>query len=240
MPEEGEMVGRAEPQLQPMPEDWNTAVCVVAHPDDVEYGPAAAVARWTGQGKALSYLVLTSGEEGIEGTPAEQAGPLREREELAAAPLVGVHDVEFLRYPDGVLADTAELRSDIARALHRRDPELVVLINHHPRWLFGGANTSDHQAAGEAVLNALRAEPLPALRRVAVADSPRSDHAVDVTGHVDTGLAALREHRAYLAALGGEDWSVDHVLGNAQRAGELLGVQQAVAFELITELRAAD
>lgn len=230
------MVDRTEPQLATMPEDWSTAVCVVAHPDDVEYGPAAAVARWTAQGKVVSYLVLTSGEEGIQGTPADEAGPLREQEERAAAPVVGVHDVEFLRHPDGALADTVELRSDIARALHRRDPELVVLINHHPQWAFGGANTSDHRAAGEAVLHALRAEPLPSLRRVAVADSPHIDHAVDVTGHVDAGLASLREHRAYLEALGGENWSVDHVVGNARRAGALLGVQHAVAVELITDL----
>lgn len=230
------MVQRAEPQLATMPEDFNTAVCVVAHPDDVEYGPAAAVARWTGQGKTVSYLVLTSGEQGIEGTPAEHAGPLREQEEREAAPLVGVHDVEFLRHPDGVLADTAELRSDIALALHRRDPELVLLVNHRPQWAFGGANTSDHRAAGEAALRALRAEPLPSLRWVAIADSPRIDHAVDVTGHVDAGLAALRAHRAYLDALGGESWSVEHVVGNANRAGDLFGVQHAVAVELITDL----
>ncbi|MBE9373614.1 PIG-L family deacetylase [Saccharopolyspora sp. HNM0983] len=222
-----------------MPEDWRTAVCVVAHPDDVEYGPAAAVARWTGQGKAVSYLLLTSGEQGIEGMPAAQAGPLREQEERAGAQRTGVHDLAFLRYPDGALVDTAELRANIARELHRRDPELVVLLNHHAQWAFGGANSDDHRAAGQAALGALRAEPLPSLRWVAVADAPGIDHAVDVTQQLETGLAALREHRAYLDALGGEQWSVDHVVGNARRAGELLGTQYAVAFELVTDLAAA-
>jgi len=40
--------------MEPMPEDWERAVAVVAHPDDLEYGAAAAVARWTGQGKHVA------------------------------------------------------------------------------------------------------------------------------------------------------------------------------------------
>jgi len=53
--------------MEPMPEDWNRAVAVVAHPDDLEYGAASAVARWTAQGKHVSYLLATRGEAGIAG-----------------------------------------------------------------------------------------------------------------------------------------------------------------------------
>jgi LmbE family N-acetylglucosaminyl deacetylase len=216
-----------------MPEDWSRATCVPAHPDDMEYGPATALARWTAQGKSVSYLLVSSGEAGIEGMVPAQAGPLREAEELAATPHVGVHDVEFLRHPDSAIQNTEALRADIARALRSRDPELVVIVNHHERWAFGGGNTDDHRNCGAAVLQAIRENPLPSLRWVAVADSPLRDHAVDIAETMEAGLASLREHRAYLASLGGEEWSVEHVVGNARAAGKLYGTRYAAAFELI-------
>lgn len=218
--------------LHPFPQQWTRAVCVMAHPDDMEYGPATAVARWIRQGKSVGYVFVTSGEAGIEGMSPERAGPLREEEERAAADRVGVRDLEFLRFPDSAIHDTGELRQAVADAVQRRDPELIVMLNHHDRWAYGGTNTADHKNAGNAVLGCVRERSFPGLRWVAVADSPHVDHAVDVTDTIDTGLAALREHRAYLEALGGERWSVEHVLGNARRAGELFGTDHAAAFEL--------
>ncbi|GGM42227.1 GlcNAc-PI de-N-acetylase [Longimycelium tulufanense] len=216
-----------------MPEEWSTAVCVLAHPDDMEYGPATAVARWTAQGKTVSYVFISSGEAGIQGMHPDQAGPLREREERAAAPHVGVEDLEFLHYPDFAIQNTPELRRDITQSLQRRDPELLMILNHHEQWAFGGSNSTDHRNAGNAVLQAIRENPLPHLRWVAVADSTNIDHAVDVTDTLEAGLAALREHRAYLEALGGELWSIQHVVSNARRAGKLFGTRYAAAFELI-------
>jgi len=54
-------------QLQIVPEDWNRAMAIVAHPDDLEYGAASAIARWTGAGKAVAYVIATDGEAGIDG-----------------------------------------------------------------------------------------------------------------------------------------------------------------------------
>ena len=82
--------------MEPMPEDWERAVAVVAHPDDLEYGAAAAVARWTGQGKYVAYVLATEGEAGIEGMAPDVVGPLRVEEERRSAALVGVTDVDFL------------------------------------------------------------------------------------------------------------------------------------------------
>ena len=82
--------------MEPMPEDWDRAVAVVAHPDDLEYGVASAIARWTGQGKQVSYLLATRGEAGIAGMPPADVGPLRVAEEKASAAVVGVSQVEFL------------------------------------------------------------------------------------------------------------------------------------------------
>src|SRR5262249_62302419 len=67
--------------MEPMPEDWERAVAIVAHPDDLEYGAAAAVARWTGQGKHVAYVLATRGEAGIEGMAPDVVGPLRVDEE---------------------------------------------------------------------------------------------------------------------------------------------------------------
>src|SRR5262245_44066690 len=89
-----------EVRMKPMPEDWDRAVAVVAHPDDLEYGAAAAVARWTGQGKQVAYVIASSGEAGIAGQDPVVVGPLREAEERRSAAIVGVSEVLFLGHPD--------------------------------------------------------------------------------------------------------------------------------------------
>src|SRR5205085_1076955 len=78
-------VTQTPPPCEPLPEDWQRALVIVAHPDDIEYGTAAAVARWTGQGKEVAYCLATRGEAGIDALPPDQAGPLPEAEERAAA-----------------------------------------------------------------------------------------------------------------------------------------------------------
>ena len=65
--------------LAPVPEDWEVGLAVVAHPDDMEYGASAAVARWTDQGKTVAYALVTAGEAGIDGLAPEECGPLRVR-----------------------------------------------------------------------------------------------------------------------------------------------------------------
>ena len=89
--------------LEPLDETWNRALVVVAHPDDMEYGGAAATSRWVKQGKQVAYCLITSGEAGIDGIAPEECAPLREAEQRAACAAVGVTDVEFLGFPDGML-----------------------------------------------------------------------------------------------------------------------------------------
>ena len=87
--------------MEPVPETWERAVAVVAHPDDLEYGMASAIARFTGQGKQVSYVLVTSGEAGIDGLAPGECGPLRREEQRRSAAAVGVDHVEFLGHPDG-------------------------------------------------------------------------------------------------------------------------------------------
>src|ERR1700704_2427710 len=100
--------------FEALPEDWTKALAVVAHPDDLEFGAAAAIARWTGQGKEIVYVLLTSGEAGIDGIAPAESGPLREAEQIESARIVGVSAVEFLGQPDGTIEYSVALRRLIA------------------------------------------------------------------------------------------------------------------------------
>ena len=96
--------------LEPLREDWQRALAVVAHPDDMEFGAAAAVARWTGQGKQVVYCMVTSGEAGIDGIEPDRSRVLREAEQVESARIVGVDVVQFLGLPDGILEYGVPLR----------------------------------------------------------------------------------------------------------------------------------
>lgn len=229
-----------------MPTDWTRALAVVAHPDDLEYGGAAAIARWTAEGKDVRYLLVTRGEAGIDTLPPAECGPLREAEQRAAAAEVGVDVVEFLDHPDGLIEHGIPLRRDITAAIRRHRPELLITGNFHETWPGGGYNMADHVATGRAVLDAARdagnrwlfpevGEPWTGARWLAVAASPRNSHAVDVGEHFDRGVASLAAHRAYLDALEGDMSDPGGFLRPIAAAdGALLaGATLATAFELI-------
>jgi LmbE family N-acetylglucosaminyl deacetylase len=228
--------------MQPMPEDWTRGVAVVAHPDDLEYGVASAVARWTGQGKQIAYLLATRGEAGIAGMPPDQTGPLRVEEERRSAALVGVSEVEFLDHADGLVEYGIPLRRDLAAAFRKLRPEVVITMSFELTWGEDGpVNHADHRAVGLAVLDACRdaanewvfpdAGPVCRdIRDAYVAASGNPTHFADVTATIDAGVASLREHRAYLEGLGG-DFDPDEFLRNmAGYVGLGAGCEYAVGF----------
>lgn len=228
--------------MDPMPEDWNRAVAVVAHPDDLEYGAASAVARWTAQGKHVSYLLATRGEAGIAGMAPDAVGPLREDEERRSAALVGVSDVFFLDHVDGLVEYGLALRRDLATVLRQQRPDIVITMNFELTWGDSGmVNHADHRATGLAVLDAVRdaanpwvfTEDGPAwdgIKQVYVAGVADPTHFVDVTDTIDKGIASLREHKAYLDGLG-RDLDVDEFLRNmAGYLGMAAGCEYAVGL----------
>lgn len=229
----------------PVPEDFDGALAAVAHPDDLEYGGAAAIARWTAQGRSVARLLATRGEAGIDTLAPAECGPLREAEQRAAAAEVGVADVEFLDHPDGLISYGVPLRRDIAAAVRRHRPEFVILANHRETWP-GGLNMADHRAVGAAAIDAVRdaanrwlfpelGEPWSGVRRVGVMSSPQSTHAVDTGEVFARGVASLAAHRTYLAALGGAMADPEAFLRSiAEAAGARLpSALLATAFELI-------
>ena len=232
---------------EPLPDDWSRALAVVAHPDDLEYGAAGAVARWTAEGRTVAYLLVTRGEAGIDTIAPAACGPLREAEQRAAAEIVGVETVEFLDHADGTIEYGPALRRDIAHAIRRHRPELVITGNHHDTWPGGNLNTPDHRAVGQAAIDAVAdggnrwlfpepgLDPWPGVRWVAVLGSPHAGHAVDIGASFDRSVASLRAHAAYLDALGGAMADPEPFLrGAAEEAGARLpGAALAAAFELI-------
>lgn len=235
-----------EQTLDALPEDWQRAIAVVAHPDDLEYGASAAIARWTEQGKDIRYVLATRGEAGIDSIPPEEAGPLRTAEQEASAAAVGVSVVEFLDHPDGLVTNGIDLRRDLAAAIRRHKPEVVIASNYRQRWGDTGPwNHVDHRELGAALPDAARdaanrwlftdaGEPWSGLQWIAFASSTAPTHATDVTMSFASGVASLECHRTYIDALGDPDFDPDTFLrGAASAAGPLLGVELAVTFELV-------
>jgi LmbE family N-acetylglucosaminyl deacetylase len=203
------------------PTDWERALVVAAHPDDIEYGAAAAVAVWTAAGKDVRYLLATRGEAGIAGMHPDESGPLREDEERRSAAVVGVTEVDVLDHRDGLLEHGPALRRDIAAAVRRHRPDLVVTMYGGPTWTppdatVGMLNTADHRALSQSALDAvadaanewifpdLEPEPWAGVRHIAVQEVGDPTHTVDVSGTIEQAVASLAEHRRYLAALSEE------------------------------------
>ena len=228
--------------MEPMPEDWDRAVAVVAHPDDLEYGLASAVARWIRQGRQVCYVLATAGEAGIEGMAPDVVGPLRQDEERRSAAVVGVTDVDFLGHRDGLVEYGVPLRRDIAAAIRKHRPDIVLTGSFDLTWGEDGpVNHADHRAVGLATLDACRdaanswlfpeaGAAWNGVKTMYVAASGNPTHFVDVSDTIDAGVASLREHKAYLDGLG-TDFDPDEFLRNmAGFIGLGAGVEYAVGL----------
>ena len=234
--------------LEPLDETWQRALCIVAHPDDMEFGGAAAVARWTGQGKQVVYCMVTSGEAGIDGLEPEECRRVREAEQVESARIVGVDQVDFLGLPDGILEYGVPLRRAITAEIRRHRPQVVITNNFRDIWSGRNLNQADHIAAGKATVDAVRdagnrwvfneqltngLEPWGGVRGVWAGDSPYATHAVDITETFEVGVASLRAHKAYIDGLGWENFDPAEFLEGLSRAvGQRLGVAHATAVEV--------
>ena len=198
--------------------DVARVLVVAAHPDDIDFAAAGTVASWTKTGTDVSYCVCTSGDAGgFDDTPRDQMAELREHEQREAAQQVGVRDLTFLRYPDGRVTPSLELRRDITRQIRQFRPNRLLAPSPEIWWRRIGASHPDHRAVGEAALAAvypdarnpfahpelLRAEGLdawtvPELWLMAAPDE-RQNHFVDITETIDSKIAALRAHRSQTA-----------------------------------------
>jgi LmbE family N-acetylglucosaminyl deacetylase len=225
-----------------------SALIIVAHPDDVEFSCAGTLARWARAGTRLCYVLCTSGDVGIAepGMTKERATEIREAEQRAAAEIVGAQEVVFLREPDGMLTATIELRKKLVREIRRFRPEVVISGDPTIVWVGNDyINHPDHRAAATAALDAifpaagqpnlfqeLEEEGLKAHkpRKVYVTGWEQDDIYVNVTETIDLKIAALRAHKSQM-----RDWDPEpSVKERAAERGKGKEMEYAEAFRVVT------
>lgn len=195
--------------------DTAQVMVVTPHPDDAEFGVAGTVARWVREGKEVVYVVCTNGDKGtsdVNMNPAKLA-KIREQEQLAAAKVLGVREVIFLRHPDQGLEDTYEFRKQIVRLIRMYRPETVVTSDPYRRYLWH----RDHRITGQVTLDAVYpyARNLPAypdlieeglmphkVKRMLFFGTEDANLRIDITETFDLKLAALRCHKSQIDQLG--------------------------------------
>jgi len=238
-----------EPQIE-APHDWRPGrfMVIAAHPDDSDFGPAATAALWIDAGSVGWLVCCTSGDAGAEdpGTDPLELAALREREQRAAAAVVGYAGVSFLHQPDGALANDLILREHLVREIRTFRPDAVLATD--PEAIFyadRGINHVDHRAAGIAAADAvypaarnpmafpwLARDGLAAhsVRRLYLFWSNVPTVYVDVTRTLDRKIAALREHASQIKE---PDRIDEWIRESAAEYGRKIGTAAAEALRLI-------
>jgi len=190
---------------------------VFAHPDDPEFFAGATFAKWAADGAEITFVVATSGDKGsaVPDMTSEKLVAMREVEEQNAADVLGVKEVVFLRYKDGELFPTLELRRDITRMIRMKKPDIVVTLDPTSWYSPRGINHPDHRAIGAATLEAVfptardrlnfiemerdeGLEPHKALT-VYIAGAVNPTVTVDVTDSIETKIKSLYEHKSQIS-----------------------------------------
>jgi LmbE family N-acetylglucosaminyl deacetylase len=249
----------AEQQLQPLESltEPLRIVVIAAHPDDIEFGTAGSVARWVEEGAEVTYVIVTDGSSGSNepGIVRQELVAQREKEQLAAAQVVGVSDVRFLGYPDGTLEATIDLRRDLTRIIREIKPDRVVCSD--PTTVFFGdgyINHPDHRAAAEAAVYATfpSSETRPIfpelleegyephkVKELFITLTPHATHFLDITGTMEKKIDTLRAHVSQLGAGEAFENGVNKwVREFSAEAGKQCGVTYAETFKVMTLFRA--
>lgn len=225
------------------------AMAIVAHPDDIEFGSVGTIARWVKAGATAAYVLVTSGDVGIAeaGMTKAKAAEIREAETLAAAKLVGVEDVTFLREPDGMVVNTLDLRKKLVRQIRRFRPEVIIAMDPTVMYTpMGGINHPDHRAVGEATMDAifpacsqpnlfqeLEEEGIFAcrVRKVYVSSRGEGDTYVDISSTIDLKIQALQAHVSQVGAMEGLEQRIRQF---AARNGTGKEMAYAEVFRVLT------
>jgi LmbE family N-acetylglucosaminyl deacetylase len=215
---------------------FERVLCVVAHPDDIDFGASGTIAYLVSQGCKVAYVMVTSGDAGGDDSKLSrrQRAAIRENEQRNAAMAVGVQSVAFLGYRDGLVESSLKLRKDIAQKIRAFKPDLVITQNPERNWERIYASHPDHMAAGDATIKAVYPDArnphaFPRLLRngymphtvpeVWVTGS-EPNMAVDITKYFKFKVAALSQHVSQIgdgAEL--EDRLKSWAVSNAEAAG---------------------
>jgi LmbE family N-acetylglucosaminyl deacetylase len=237
--------GKAPREPYAMAEGLRRILCISAHPDDNEFTIAGSVARWAREGRQVAFCLVTSGAAGTnEHTPSNEGlAPVRERESREAARILGVGEVIFLGYQDGVVEPTLELRRDLTRVIRRFRPDVVVSGDPTVRW-YGNEylNHPDHRAVASAALDAvfpsaetrvifpeLLAEGLEPhkVKEVLISGAVPPDIWLDIGDTLEVKCAALKAH---VSQVGPGEWVEGLLQGWAAETGARAGIKYAEAY----------
>ncbi len=242
------------PGLTPLEGPFTSVLCVVAHPDDIEYGTAAAVHHWVEEGASVAYFLLTRGEAGIDTMDPAEAAVVREGEERESARRVGVEAVEFAGWPDGAVEYGVALRREIAAAIRRHRPDLVVGQGWGEFFGPNMPNQADHRAVGLATLDAVAdagnrwlhrdladegLEPWGGVQVLAVAGAREPTHFVEVSEEeFEAAVHSLEAHEAYNVALP-DDFPKPRALISMilEGGGKAAGRERAWVAEVVIDRR---
>ncbi len=192
---------------------------ITPHPDDAEFGVAGTVARWVREGTSVIYVVCSTGDKGTSDAnmKPDELAEIREQEQLAAAKLLGVREVIFLRYPDQTLEDTPEFRKVLVRLIRTYRPEIVVTADPYRRYIWH----RDHRITGQVVLDAVFPYARDFLaypdlleqglqphkvKEVLLWASEDPDYRSDITDTFNIKIAALRCHKSQIDDNLPPDW----------------------------------
>ena len=234
------------------PLKFDRVLVVSAHPDDPDFGSGGTIAKLVKDGSRVTYVIVTDGSQGGE-DPKQKDSELvaiRQKEQKAAARVLGVNKVEFLGYKDGHLSPDLKLRHDIVRMIRKHKPELV--ITHLPGRVLDapmGGSHPDHLAVGEATMAAvypdsrnprafrgLLKEGLQPheVKEVWIPFWTSGNHLVDISTTLDQKFAALRKHKSQVAKPGRE-WDFEKFMRKRHReVGKKGGYRYAESFKRIT------
>lgn len=225
------------------------ALVIVAHADDIEFGPVATIARWIQGGAHVTYCIVTDSSAGSD-DPAitrEMLAAIREREQRAAAAAIGVQEVLFLGYPDGMVENTMALRKHLVKVMRQVKPDLLLTTD--PTMMFADGmdyiNHPDHRAVAQAAIDAvfpgvgnrnyfpeLMAEGFAPhkIQWIYLSFGAKPNYWVDISSTFDLKLEALRQHASQFKDF---DEMAGWIRGWAEMGGQMAGLPMAESFRVL-------
>lgn len=168
---------------------------IAPHPDDETIGCGGTICLHTKRGDCVTVVFLSSGELGLKHLTCEKAWAMREKEAKAAATILGVARLRFLRQPDWMLGDHLKPAARELRPILRAEAPQLIYVPHLLEW------HPDHQAALPILRRALKGwrGALPELRAYEVwTPLATHDQVEDITRMMPRKLKALRAHRSQM------------------------------------------